>query len=81
MDEYYVDPRFSGTAKAVFDMSTLRGWWEEDQEKTQRFFETMLGHHGERAPYYCEPWVVREHSAPALTGYVGHLPTSGSAGE
>ncbi|MBC8085064.1 MAG: 4-alpha-glucanotransferase, partial [Hymenobacter sp.] len=42
------------------DMSTLRGWWEEDREKTQRFFETILGHHGEQAPYYCEPWVARE---------------------
>ncbi len=42
------------------DTSTIRGWWEEDRVRTQRFFETMLGHWREVAPFYCEPWVVRE---------------------
>ncbi|RZJ94772.1 MAG: 4-alpha-glucanotransferase, partial [Hymenobacter sp.] len=42
------------------DMSTLRGWWEEDRVRTQRYFETTLGHWRQLAPYYCEPWVVRE---------------------
>ena len=41
------------------DMPTLRGWWERDRETTQRFFETMMGHR-DGAPYFCEPWVVRE---------------------
>ncbi len=41
-------------------MSTVRGWWEEDWEQTQRFFENTLGHYGEQAPQYCEPWVARE---------------------
>ncbi len=41
-------------------MSTLRGWWEEDRVRTQRFFETILGHWREVAPFYCEPWVARE---------------------
>ena len=41
-------------------MSTVRGWWEEDRVRTQRFFETMLGHWREVAPFYCEPWVARE---------------------
>ncbi|MEL6562129.1 MAG: 4-alpha-glucanotransferase [Bacteroidota bacterium] len=41
------------------DMSTLRGWWEEDEATTQRFYETILGH-GEKAPFYCEPYVARE---------------------
>lgn len=31
---------------STHDMSTLRGWWEEDAEQTQRFFNTMLGHGG-----------------------------------
>jgi 4-alpha-glucanotransferase len=39
-------------------MSTIRGWWEEDREKTQRFFNTILAEHG-AAPYFCEPWVNR----------------------
>lgn len=41
------------------DMSTIRGWWEEDQERTQRFYNHMLGHFGS-APQYCDPWVSRE---------------------
>jgi 4-alpha-glucanotransferase len=39
-------------------MSTVRGWWEENREKTQRFYNQVLEAWGE-APYYCEPWVVR----------------------
>ncbi|MGY3090754.1 4-alpha-glucanotransferase [Hymenobacter sp. UYAg731] len=42
------------------DTSTVRGWWEEDRVRTQRFFETILGHWREVAPFYCEPWVARE---------------------
>ncbi|WP_022825021.1 4-alpha-glucanotransferase [Hymenobacter norwichensis] len=53
-------PYLSVVSPGSHDMSTLRGWWEEDREITQRFFETILGHHGEQAPYYCEPWVIRE---------------------
>ncbi len=41
------------------DMSTVRGWWEEDRAKTQRFYNQLLGHGGE-APFYCEPWVARD---------------------
>ncbi len=40
------------------DMSTIRGWWEEDQEKTQHFYNQILGQDGQ-APYFCEPWVVK----------------------
>ncbi|HQB58757.1 MAG: hypothetical protein LMBGKNDO_01365 [Bacteroidales bacterium] len=46
------------------DTSTLRGWWEEDRNITNRFFNTVLGMPGE-APVYCEPWicmqVIRDH--------------------
>ena len=31
---------------STHDMSTLRGWWEEDSGQTQRFYNTMLGHYG-----------------------------------
>ena len=53
-------PYLSVVTTGSHDMSTLRGWWEEDRERTQRYFEHTLGHWGEQAPYYCEPWVVRE---------------------
>ncbi len=53
-------PYLSVVTTSSHDMSTLRGWWHEDRVRTQRFFETLLGHHRQVAPYYCEPWVVRE---------------------
>nr|MBA2745041.1 4-alpha-glucanotransferase [Flavisolibacter sp.] len=39
-------------------MSTIRGWWEENREKTQRFFNNILGESGD-APFFCEGWVNR----------------------
>lgn len=41
------------------DCSTLRGWWEEDREKTQKFFSEILGERGS-APQFCEPWIARK---------------------
>jgi 4-alpha-glucanotransferase len=37
-------------------MSTIRGWWEEDHDRTQRFFNNELGQWG-GAPYLCDAWV------------------------
>lgn len=52
-------PYLSVISTSTHDMSTVRGWWEEDREVTQQFFNQILGHHG-GAPYYCEPWVARD---------------------
>jgi 4-alpha-glucanotransferase len=41
---------------STHDMSTVRGWWQEDREKTQRFYNYMLGQYGE-APIDCEGWI------------------------
>ncbi len=51
-------PYLSVVTPSTHDMSTLRGWWEEDRERSQRFFNEMLGYAG-TAPYFCEPWVCR----------------------
>lgn len=51
-------PYLSVVTPSSHDMSTIRGWWEEDREKTQRFFNIFLGEQGP-APYFCEPWVNR----------------------
>lgn len=53
-------PYLSVVTPSSHDTSTVRGWWEEDRVRTQRFFETVLGHRREVAPFYCEPWVARE---------------------
>lgn len=51
-------PYLSVVTPSSHDMSTVRGWWEESREKTQRFYNTVLGESG-TAPYFCEPWVNR----------------------
>lgn len=49
---------------STHDMSTLRGWWEEDYQQTQRYYNTMLEHYGTAptvaTPELCEE-VVRNH--------------------
>jgi 4-alpha-glucanotransferase len=52
-------PYLSVITPSTHDMSTLRGWWQEDRAKTQQFYNTILGHYGE-APFYCEPWINKE---------------------
>ncbi|TAN15872.1 MAG: 4-alpha-glucanotransferase [Chitinophagaceae bacterium] len=52
-------PYLSVVTTGTHDMNTLRSWWEEDRGKTQRFYNEIMLHHG-TAPYFCEPWVVKE---------------------
>ncbi len=63
-------PYLSVVTPSTHDMSTIRGWWEEDRERTQRFYNLQLGQWGE-APYYCEAWinkaiVVQHLYSPAM---------------
>ena len=51
-------PYFSVITPSTHDMSTIRGWWEEDRTKTTAFYNHVLGHYGD-APVYCEAWVNR----------------------
>ena len=51
-------PYLSVVTPSTHDMSTVRGWWEEDRAKTQRFFNQELGQYGE-APVFCEAWISR----------------------
>jgi 4-alpha-glucanotransferase len=44
---------------STHDMSTIRGWWEEDRSKTQVFYNPQFGKFGE-IPYFAEPWVCNE---------------------
>ena len=53
------NPYLSIDTTSTHDMSTIRGWWEENGEVTNRFYREMLGHH-EGAPYFAEPWVCKE---------------------
>ena len=63
-------PYLSVVTPSTHDMSTIRGWWEEDKTKIQRFYNNDLGQWGE-APFYCEGWinkaiVVQHLYSPAM---------------
>jgi 4-alpha-glucanotransferase len=63
-------PYLSVVTPSTHDMSTIRGWWEEDRDLTQKFFNHELEQPGE-APRSADPWVVqtivRQHLAsPAM---------------
>ena len=51
-------PYLSVITPSTHDMSTLHGWWEENREKTQHFYNHVLHQWGD-APYFCESWVSR----------------------
>lgn len=51
-------PYMSVITPSTHDMSTIRGWWEENREKTQHFYNHVLGQWGD-APYFCESWISR----------------------
>jgi 4-alpha-glucanotransferase len=52
-------PYLSVVTPSTHDMSTIRGWWEEDTTKTQRFYNNILGKYG-ASPFFCEPWINRD---------------------
>lgn len=49
-------PYLSVVTPSTHDMSTIRGWWEEDRGRIQRFYNNQLGQWGD-APQYCEAWI------------------------
>eukprot|EP01107_Rhizomastix_libera_P013238 TRINITY_DN354_c0_g1_i2.p1 TRINITY_DN354_c0_g1~~TRINITY_DN354_c0_g1_i2.p1 ORF type:complete len:946 (-),score=215.46 TRINITY_DN354_c0_g1_i2:35-2518(-) len=52
-------PYMSVVSPSSHDMSTVRGWWEEDREVTKRFYHDILGHK-DGCPYFCEPDIAKE---------------------
>lgn len=49
-------PYYSVCTTSTHDMGGIRVWWEEDREKTQRYFNEVL-QQGGTAPYFAEPWI------------------------
>src|SRR5258707_15836540 len=63
-------PYLSVVTPSTHDMSTVRGWWEEDRKTTQKFYNHEMGCPGE-APASCESWlnkiIILQHLAsPAM---------------
>jgi 4-alpha-glucanotransferase len=63
-------PYYSVCTTSSHDLSNIRVWWEEDPERTQRYFRDMLKGVGQ-APEKAEPWIcakiIDEHlEAPSM---------------
>ncbi|MGE4289433.1 MAG: 4-alpha-glucanotransferase, partial [Salinivirgaceae bacterium] len=52
-------PYLSVCTTSTHDMASVRGWLEENREKTQLFYNQQLGKWGEM-PFFAEPWVCKE---------------------
>jgi 4-alpha-glucanotransferase len=52
-------PYLSVCTTSTHDMPTIRGWWEQDRELIQLFYNNELGNFGE-APFYAEPWICTQ---------------------
>ena len=73
-------PYLSVVTPATHDMSTIRGWWQEDRELTQKFFNRELGLPGVAAARG-QAGNRRGGRAPAsrVTGDVEHVSVAGFA--
>lgn len=49
-------PYNSVCTTSTHDMAGIRAWWEADHDRSQRYFNQVLGQQGE-APFYAEPWI------------------------
>lgn len=63
-------PYLSVCTTSTHDMCGIRQWWEENHERSQRFFRIMLEQQGE-APSNAEPWICdsivdRHLKSPAM---------------
>ncbi|GHV21790.1 4-alpha-glucanotransferase [Clostridia bacterium] len=63
-------PYLSVCTTSTHDMTTIRGWWKEDKEKTQRYYNEVLKREG-AAPADCTPeiseTIIRNHlNAPSM---------------
>lgn len=53
------NPQRSVATTSTHDMPTLRGWWQENRERTQRYYTTMLQKEG-KAPDSLPPHIAEE---------------------
>ena len=52
-------PYYSVCTTSTHDMPGIRAWWEGDHERSQRFYNNVLGEHG-NAPFFAEPWLCEK---------------------
>ena len=60
------NPYRSVCTLSTHDMPTLRQWWDEDYDRTQKFYNTML-YRGGAAPHPLPGWLARDIVSRQLT--------------
>ncbi len=60
------NPYLSVCTISTHDMPTLRQWWDEDEERTQDYFNTMLYRSG-NAPHPLPSWLAKDIVSRHLT--------------
>jgi 4-alpha-glucanotransferase len=60
------NPYRSVSTISTHDMSTLRQWWDEDEGRTQDYYNSML-HRGGTAPHPLPGWLARDIISRHLT--------------
>ena len=59
------NPYRSVATISTHDMSTLRQWWDEDNVRTQKYYNNML-HRGDAAPHPLPGWLAKDIVAQHL---------------
>lgn len=63
-------PYTSVCATSTHDISTIRGWWQEDRDSTQRYYNNWLKMQGEApaeaTPDICKEILVKHFESPAM---------------
>ncbi len=66
----YAYPFRSVCTIGTHDMSSLRGWWEEDRTVTEHFYHNELGHWGDVPPtapgWLCKDVITRHLQSPSM---------------
>ena len=60
------NPYLSVCTISTHDMPTLRQWWDEDEERTQDYYNTML-YRGDKAPHPLPGWLAKDIVSRHLT--------------
>ncbi|MDR2805986.1 MAG: 4-alpha-glucanotransferase [Dysgonamonadaceae bacterium] len=67
-------PYLSVCTTSTHDMTTLRGWWKEDKEKTQRYYNQVLKREGiapeDCAPELCKHIIYNHLSSPSMLAVI-----------
>jgi len=71
-------PYLSVVTPSTHDMSTIRGWWEEDRVRHPTLFQRRGWGNGAKRPFSAMPWVKQGYRQPAPGHSARHVEASSS---